>query len=491
VLLLVIFFGGLTLLLAISLAINSSRLKQIKKNFSDTETLLLKQVEKENALSAELDALKKSSMYSLLKDPLTELPSRQLFEDRLLQTIHQSQRYHLTFAVMYLDLDGFKLINDALGHDVGDELLKQVAIRLQTSIRQVDSIGRFGGDEFVFVLPQLTKAESAAYVAQRFLDVISQPFIVREQELFITASIGIAAYPSDGEDIQTLLKNADNAVHQAKLRGRNTYQFYREEMHALSRRELILNSSLRGASIYNDFSLFYQKQFNVESNSVVALDVLLHWHHPDFGLISLQEFLRLAENSGKILVIGEWMLRTALQQLQKWKTQKLPFDRVAITVSLRQLENPHFAYKISQLLQEFNLDSTCLILKISEDVLLAKFDLIEKALYMLKHLGVQIAIDEFGTGHLALQQLKRFPIDYIKLGSMLVKDVTVNKESEAIVKMIMALAKSLNITVIAEGVDSEKQKQLLNQLDCHIMQGHLFGDPCRAMELAADTAPLG
>ena len=484
---LIIFLTFLTSLLTISVGLCIYKLNLIRQLKQNVELKLADEIRQNSLLDSELKELQKNTQREEMQDALTQLPSRKVLEDRLVQTINQSQRYHLTFGVMFLDIDSFKVINDALGYEVGDELLKKVAERLQESIRQVDTVGRFAGDEFVLILPQLSKAETAAYVAQRILDVLAQPFEIREQELFITASIGIAIFPSDGTEAKNLLQNAHNALHQAKARGRNTYQFYQEEMHALSKRELILNSSLRGASIYRDFTLHYQPQFNLATNKMTTLDVSLHWQHPDFGSISLQDFFRLAENSGKIIMIGEWMLKTALNQLSAWKKQNFPFEQIMVTISLRQLENPHFSFKISQLLQEAELEPTSLILKITEGNLLKKPELIEKSLFMLKHLGVQIAIDEFGTGNLALQHIKRLPADYIKLDKSLVEDITVNQESEAIVKMIMALAKSLQINVIANGVDTARQKRLLRDLGCQVMQGALFADAQTAEQVTKIT----
>jgi len=481
----IIFFGAL---LTVCLLLSVYKIRQLKNSIANVQTQLLDETEQKQNLNAELETLHNNLVINNLQDQLTGLPNRQVFEDRLTQALLQSKRYQLTFAVMFLDIDGFKIINDALGYDVGDVLLKEVAILLKDSIRQVDTVGRFAGDEFVFILPQLSKAQTSAYVAQRLLDIISQPFQIQDQELFITASIGIATFPVDGEDVQTILKNADIAMHQAKSRGRNNYQFYSEEMHALSRRELILSSSLRSASIYRDFTLLYMPQLNVETNKIVAMDVLLHWQHADFGLISLQDFFRLAENSGKILAIGEWMLRCALQQFKKWKSQGVYFNQIIVTVSLRQLEDTHFVYKVAQLLQEESLDPSCLILKISETMLLRKLELIEKALHMLKHLGIQIAIDEFGAGHLALQHLRHFPVDYLKIDRSLIQDISVNKDSQAIVQMIIALAKNLQIIVVADGVDSQNQKQLLTELGCRMMQGSLFGStPRNAEEVVKET----
>jgi diguanylate cyclase (GGDEF)-like protein len=487
---LVAFMSVLLLLLTCLLIYSLWQMKQWKSYFTKTELELIREVKQKRQMGQQLEEVKNRIIGSVLKDTLTELPSRQLIEDRLGQLLHESRRYKLLFGILFLDIDHFKLINDAMGHDAGDELLKEISIRLQASIRQVDTVGRFAGDEFVILLPQLSKPETAAYVAQRFLDAISQPFEIRGQEIFMTATIGISVYPNDGEDAQTLLKNSANALHRAKLHGKNIYQFYREEMLAASHRELTLNSSMRGASLYHDFSLYYQPQINVVTQKIIALDVALHWQHPDYGLIPVHEFLRLAENTGKIFMIGEWMMHRALQQLSKWNEQNLNFKQVAVTISLRQLENPHFTYKISHMLHEFKLDPSCLILKISEGALLTKPDIVEKAFFMLKHIGVKIAIEDFGAGNVALQQLKRFPIDYIKMAPSLTQDITVNKESEAIVKMILALATSLNIIVVAEGVETQQQRQLLNELGCNTMQGHLFSDPCLAEQLASDTISL-
>lgn len=456
-------------------------ISRLEKHSTDTETKLKQETANSARLAAELDELKQQFTHNVIYDSLTGLPGRQVYYDRLLQTFNQSSRYQLSFGVMFLDLDGFKIINEALGHDVGDELLKEVAVRLEGTIRQVDTISRFAGDEFVFILPQLSKPETAAYVAQRLLNVISQPFVIRGQELYVTASIGIATYPLDGDTTAVLLKNAGNALHQAKTRGRNNYQFYREEMHTLSQRELILSSSLQHKDIYQDFSLLYQPEVNVINKEVVCMQALLHWKHPDFGLIALPEFLTLAENCSKINEIGDWVLRNALQQLKKWQTQKFFPRAISIPVSLRQLENPHFTYKAAQLLQELKLDPSMLVLEISESIL-HKMELVEKVAHMLKHMGVQIAIKDFGAGNLALQHLKRFPIDYLKISSVLTQDITINKESEAIVKMILALAKTLQITAVAAGVESPKQKVMLIELGCQIMEGHLFSAPLGAEE---------
>jgi diguanylate cyclase (GGDEF)-like protein len=451
--------------------------------------ILLIQIEhetsKESELLSELSDLKNQINKSTLYDALTGLPSRQLFEDRLSQTTTQSKRYNLTFGVLFLDIDGFKVINNALGYSTGDELLKQIATRLSRSMRQVDTVCRFAGDQFVLLAPQITKAETCGYIAQRVLDAVSQPFRVNDQDLFITASVGIAVYPADGDDT-SLLNNADNALNQAKSRGCNAYQFYREEMHSLSQRELILKSSLCEASIYNEFAIYYQPQVDTASKEIVSMEALLRWQHPSFGLVAAHEFLRLAENSGKIIEIGEWVLRSACEQYQKWKAADFHLKKISVNISSRQLENPHFIYKVSRILHETNIEPSSLVLEITGGIF-HKVELLEKSLHMLKQLGVQVAIDDFGTGYLSLQQLKHFPIHYLKIDNILIQDVTRNTESEAIITMIIALARTLHLGVIAEGVETSDQKILLNKLGCDIMQGHLFSHPRIPEEFTASV----
>lgn len=450
--------------------------KRTRQELDLTVTQLHDKSEEAECFSSELKQLRNEFNLNVLHDSLTGLPSRQLLEDRLVQLVQQSKRNRLLFGVLFLDIDGFKVINDALGYDVGDELLRQFSARLMSSLRQVDTVCRFSGDEFLLLLPQITKSETCAYIAQRLLDSISQPFTVEGNDLFITACIGIAVFPADSDDGKVLLKYADNALHQAKMRGCNVYQFYREEMHVLSQRELELNLSLRNASIYHEFSLYYQPEVNTQTKEITCMEALLRWQHPHFGLVTPGEFLRLAENSGKIVEIGEYVLRTVCQQFQKWKQMNMRVNKVSVNISLRQLENPHFIYKISQILKETNMSVESLVFEISEGVF-HKVDLLEKSLHMLKNMGIQIAVDDFGTGHLSLHQLKRISIDYLKIDSTFIQDITTNPDSEAIVKMVIALAQTLHLGIIAEGVETREQKDVLEGLGCHVMYGHYFSIP--------------
>lgn len=469
-------------ILAYYFASTSRQLAEIKKKYGITleEKYSAMAVQKE--LQADIQDLKNKLINNVLHDELTGLPGRQIFEDRLKQILTQSKRFDLQFAILFLDIDGFKVINSALGLGIGDQLLKEAAKRLRTCIRQMDTVSRFSGDEFVFIVPQLSKAESAAYVAQRILNALAEPFYINGQELFITGSIGIAIYTTDGNEAALLLKNAENALCQAKTQGGNNYQFYHEGLHTIGRRSFLLSSHLRSTSIYQDLAIYYQPRVNVATQQVICAEVLLHWNHPDFGLILPSELLRLAENTGNMSALGEWLLRQACQQLRNWKKQGSALQAIATTVSLRQLEDPHFIYTIAQILQEAELEPAQLILEISEATFLKKLDLIEKSLRMLKRLGVQVGINDFGTGNIALQHLRRFPIDYLKMTQTLIQGFTLNQESETVIKMIIALANSLQLWLIAEGVESEKTKEKLKNLGCNLMQGTVFSAPLLAKD---------
>lgn len=460
------------------------QLKRLRDDISTLNTQLQNKTTEATSFSTELTELKTRFDDNVLHDSLTGLPSRQVFEDRLMQTLHQSKRHQLLFGVLFLDINGFKMINNALGYDVGDQLLKQVAERLKNTIRKVDTVCRFNGDEFVVLLPQIAKPETCVYIAQRLLEVISQPFIVLEKELYITASVGITIFPTDGEEMGILIRNADNALQQAKARGCNTYQFYREEMNMLSQRELALNLGLRNAAVYQEFIILYQPEVDVKSQQIICMEALLRWQHPDFGLIAPLEFLRLAEYSGKIIEIGDWVLRTACQQFDKWQKNGFALKRMSVNISIKQLENPHFIYKLSQILQETNMKPDLLVLEISEGGF-HKTELLEKSLKMLKNIGVQIAIDEFGTGRLSLQELMHFSIDYLKIDGALIKDITTNPENEAIVKMIIALATTLRQGVVANRIETREQKDLLEKLGCHVMQGYFFSVPRPAADFTS------
>ncbi len=479
------------LVIIIALAFYSLRcFYQIKKINQQSQALqeqLTKEQEKQRILNEEVIALQQQVSHDVLTDPLTGLPSRKIFEDHLVLTVNQSVRHQLTFSVMFLDLDGFKIINDALGYDKGDQLLKEIATRLKNCVRQVDTMSRFAGDEFVFIFSQINKAETAAYIAKRLLDAIAEPLMIGDQELFVTASIGIAVFPNDGNDGKTLLKNADIALHQAKLEGHHTYQFFREEMHALSRRELLLSASLCNPATFHDFTLSYRPRINVETKKVVCMEAILHWQHPEFGSVTFEELSKLAEKNNSIMAINEWILKTACHDLLQWRENGFQLQEIAMPISLKQFENSHFIQKISNMLQDTHLDAGNLIFEVLESSLLTKIELVEKMLHMVKRLGVKIAINNFSASQLQLQQLRHLAIDIFKIDHALVFDITTNKESEAIVKTIIALANSLQLVVVADGIEDVTQKNALLALGCKIMQGDLFSREVSAREFTAEA----
>lgn len=465
------------LILIFTLLAHRQRLIQSRQQLAKLNEELSKVIGKDREQTIQILELKNQLDTNLSKDALTGLISRQIFDDRLGQILKESKRHHLIFGILFLNFDGFKIINDALGLDAGDKLLKEAGKRFQNSLRQLDTVSRFSGDEFLFILPQLGKPESAAYVAQRLLESLAQPFQLGDREIFITASIGISIFPNDGDDAKQLLKNADNALHQAKTKGHNSYQFYHKEMYVVSQRELALSSSLHSQAIYDDFLIYYQPQVHITEKKVIGMEAILRWKHPDFGLIDLHDFLRLAENSGNINQIGDWILRNACQQFQIWKKQGFFLQTLSIGISRHQLENPHFIYQVSQLLKEFDMDPSSLILEIAELMLQTKSGITHKSLLMLSELGVQICINEFGAGNIALWELKGIPIDSLKIANSLIKDVTINKDAASIVKIIIALAKALELNVSAGNVETQKQMQLLKSMGCHVLQGDVFSAP--------------
>jgi diguanylate cyclase (GGDEF)-like protein len=465
------------------------KLIKLRRRISLAESKLASETEHQKALTAELTALKEKFVRDVLYDPLTGLPGRQVFEDRLDQILNQSKRFQLTFGVLFLDLDGFKKINDALGYQLGDAALKEVGLRLQRAVRQVDTVSRFSSNEFAIIAAQLAKPESVAYIAQRILDALAQPFKLDQQEIFMTASVGISVFPTDTDDARALLKNATIALNQAKLR-QNTYQFYRADMQTLTHRELALNVDLQSNMIYKNFHLTYQPRVDYVKKQMLGLCASLHWDHSEFGLLPLTDFMLQAENCGKINELSEWLIRQVLQQYKAWQDAGMLVETVALPLSSRQLENPRFPYKLSQLFQEMQLDPSCLVLEISETALLTKVDMIEKVLNMLKHLGIHISLIDFGVGQLPLQQLKRFPIDSLKIASSLTQDMMNNKNNTALVKMIIAIAKSLGIKIFAVDVATREQLDLLKELGCHAIQGSLICDPMEAYAMTKEKLSL-
>ena len=414
-------------------------------------------------------------------DALTGLPNRRLLEDRLTQALAMGQRNRQHSAVMFVDLDRFKNINDSLGHAVGDILLCEVAQRLVRQLRVGDTICRIGGDEFVVVLPEVKRADDVAQVAQKVIDQLSQPVLVEERELIVTPSIGIAVFPEDGRDAETLIRNADAAMYHAKQMGRANYQFFTERMNQAASRRLALEGDLRRALGKGELRVHYQPIVAAGSTRVAGHEALVRWQHPERGLVPPSDFIQLAEETGLILPIGQWVLREAC----RWGTF-IGAERglqVAVNLSARQFNDPKLVEVIAASLRETGLPANLLELEITESTAMRETDITLSTLTRLKELGVSIAIDDFGTGYSSLAYLKRFPVDKVKVDRAFVADLPRDPDQNAIVAAIVALAHALDIQVIAEGVESDEQRGFLEACGCDFIQGFLVGSP-----LDADTA---
>lgn len=427
--------------------------------------------------------------YLAYYDTLTNLPNRHSFRDRLSQSLTHAQRYNRHLAILHLGLDRFKQINETLGYNQGDNLLKAVAERLLHGVRKSDLIARLspeclvpplarlGGDEFIILLTEITEIQDAAKVAQRILEILSQPFMVDIHEVFITASIGIAISPFDGIEAEVLLKNANAAMHYAKNQGRNNYKFYTKSMNTFAMQKLTLENNLRKALERNQFLLYYQPQVDLKTKKITGLEALLRWQHPEKGLILPANFIPLAEETGLIVPIGEWVLNTACTQSRIWQAQGLPQLSVSVNLSSFQFQQETLIKIISDILQDTGLESHYLVVELTESNLMKDAEKTITMLRELKLMGLQLAIDDFGTGYSSLNYLKRFPLDTLKIDPTFVKNVATDPDNAAIIRAIIALAHSLNLTVIAEGVETEDELRFLSKQGCDGIQGYLVSPP--------------
>jgi len=415
--------------------------------------------------------------YMAQHDPLTELPNRTLLIDRLKQSLAGARWRARRTAVLFVDLDRFKTINDTLGHEVGDRLLQQLAERFQHSVREGDTVARFGGDEFVILLDDVASEDDVAGVAQKVLDALDAPFQVDDRTLYVTASIGVSLFPGDGEDASTLLKNADIAMYRAKEMGKNTYQFYSADMSARAFERLTLESSLRRALEQGEFRLHYQPQIDVETGAIVGVEALLRWQHPEFGLVLPADFIPLLEETGLIVAAGEWVLQTACAQLLDWSAQGWRRLRLAVNLSPRQLQAPGLTAAVKRALDILDGEPGRLELEITEGVLVRHAPATVEMLESLHVLGARMAIDDFGTGYSSLSYLRRLPIDTLKIDRAFVRDIPHDPDDSAITAAIIALAQTLKLEMIAEGVETAAQRDFLRAGGCRVMQGYLFSRP--------------
>lgn len=415
-------------------------------------------------------------------DSLTGLPNRALFHDRLSNTLARARRSKQGLAVIFLDLDGFKHINDSLGHKVGDRILHSVAKRLTKNLREADTVARMSGDEFTIIVQDIENSDGAVAAAQRIRESFVQPFRVLGHELYVTASLGIALYPEDGKDAQSLLKAADTAMYRAKQAGCNNYQLYTSEMHKAALERVELGNGLRKAITNQEFVVHYQPRFDLRSNCSTGVEALVRWIHPTEGMISPARFIPLAEESGLIESIGEWVLRTACKQAAKWVKNGLLNADIAVNVSARQFIRTDLVRVIERALSDTGLDPRRLSLELTESALMMEPENAIRTLHRLKGMGIGIAIDDFGTGYSSLAYLKQYPIDALKIDRSFVKEITINPDDAAIAGAIISMAHNLCLKVVAEGVETSEQLELLRIMQCDEMQGFLISKPLPADE---------
>jgi diguanylate cyclase (GGDEF)-like protein len=415
--------------------------------------------------------------YLAYHDGLTGLPNRSMFSKLLGQSINEAHRYERRLAVVFLDLDRFKQINDTLGHEAGDQLLQEVAGRLKECVRGSDTVARLGGDEFVVLLPQLADEKYAAIVAQKILAAAARPFGLMGQEFRVTASIGISTYPQDGLDEQTLTKNADIAMYQAKAEGKNNFQFYSDKLNANSLERLTLESSLRHALDRNEFRLHYQAKRDIASGRITGMEALLRWEHPDLGTVAPMQFIPVAEETGLIIPIGKWVLKTVCLQSIDWQKQGLPPLSIAVNMTARQFLDEQMLTDVSSILSETGLDPHLLEVELNESLLIHDVENTLRILTGLKALGIRIAVDDFGTGYSSIALLQRFPLDTVKIDRSIMRDLVGTTEDTGLADAIIAMGKSLSLTVVAQGVETKEQAEHLRLHACDELQGFYFKRP--------------
>lgn len=423
-------------------------------------------------------------------DALTALPNRTLLYDRLSQALAAARRNGQKIAVLFLDLDRFKTINDSLGHSIGDQLLTNVAMRLRACTREEDTVARLGGDEFVITLTGIRDAADAAVAAKRFMQAMADPFVLENHSATVGYSIGISIFPDHGTDAETLIKNADSAMYSAKENGRHNFRFFTADMNAHALERLTLENALRSALPNSELFLMYQPQMDVATGKIVGLEALLRWKHPTLGLIPPDRFIRIAENTGLILPIGDWVLKTACTQARKWQESGSPPVTVGVNVSAVQFRHEGFCDRVQAVLQETGLTPEYLDLELTESVLLADADLTLSVLQELKSMGVTLTIDDFGTGYSSLSYLRRFPVSKLKVDRSFIRDVAIDSDDAALTGAIISMAHNLNLRVIAEGVEEEEQMSFLRAHQCNEIQGFYFRRPL-TIDQVEDELGLG
>jgi diguanylate cyclase (GGDEF)-like protein/PAS domain S-box-containing protein len=422
--------------------------------------------------------------YLAQHDFLTNLPNRVLLNDRIEQAIASAHRYGTQVSLLFLDLDNFKHINDSLGHASGDKLLQSVAKRLKACVRNTDTVSRQGGDEFIILLDDRQTGKHAELTAEKILEQLTMPHMVGKCQLYITTSIGISVYPHDGLDAETLLKSADTAMYHAKQKGRNNYQFFKNEMNTHAVQRLVIEADLRVALEKKQFMLHYQPKFNLATNKISGVECLLRWQHPEWGEVSPDKFISIAEDTGLIIPIGYWVLREACQQAKQWLDNHLPAVTIAINISAKEFLQKDFVNGVRKVLAETQLPAHHLELEITESVLMRDAESSTAILLQLKQMGIKLAVDDFGTGYSSLSYLQQFPIDMLKIDQSFVHHIASASDEGVIVSAIISMGNSLKLRVIAEGIENKVQLDFLKSRHCEEGQGYYFSPALSASEFA-------
>ncbi len=424
----------------------------------------------ELALQEKLTSLQQQ-LSSAIQDPVTELLGWQLFEDRLRHCIKASERSQVPMGVLFVDIKQFKMINEALGYEAGDQVLRMLAKRLQSSVRQVDSVSRYNKDIFVILLSQLSKPEMAAIVAQRILQAMIQPVEINQQEMYLNISIGIATYPQDAQNADELLRRVDEALQMAKTNNKQMYQFYQENFNKINQREFILNTALAQSAVYEQFAIYYQPIKDENNQTIFCMDALLYWHHPELGVIKPAELYRCAAAQNKLNDISLWILRHACRHFLQWRSVGFTPVYLGVPLLLKQLGSSHFIYQISQVLQEIAFNPEHILFEMKEQSDHLSFDVLEKAFNMLEYLNVKLAIEEFGANDFSLRYLKNFHVHFLKLDASFASELETNVNVPTLIASLVYLAKNMSMQLIVPGLESTSQINTLKNLGCSLMQG--------------------
>lgn len=448
------------------------------KELEDSHSALQTEIHKQKAAAQRIE-------YLAYNDQLTGLPNRTMFSVALNQALHEAHRHTRRFALLFVDLDRFKHINDTLGHATGDVLLKDVAVRLGETLRAGDMVARLGGDEFVVLIKDLQNEKHAEIVADKILAAIAKPLLFSGHELRVTCSVGVSIYPGDGEDAQTLMKNADIAMYQAKEKGRNHFSFYSAERNVNTFERLALETSLRRAVDRDELLLHYQPKMDFRHGGTSGMEALLRWQHPEMGMVSPAQFIPLAEETGLIVPIGMWVLRTACRQMVQWREKGFSQLVISVNLSPRQFSDTNLLEDIAATLAESGLDGRCLELEITESAIMQDVERGRKLLMALKAMGIRIAVDDFGTGYSSLSTLKQFPIDTLKIDRSFIRDLATDAEDRGLTEAIIAMGKALKLHLVAEGVETQEQLDFLRERGCDELQGYHYSRPLPGAQFEA------